>query len=270
MPPAPTVGEPLRDPCVWMSAGLIRYKLCDRGFDCEHCPLDAALCGRRGVGEGSGPGFGAGGPVWFPADRLYTAGHLWLGDGGGAGNGNGERDGGGESDGDGSGAGGRRLRVGLDAFAAALLGTVAGVEGTAAPGVPVAAGAPLCEVELRAGRLPVGVPLAARPERWNRPLADDPSLLRQEPYEGGWLAELTADPGTPFRRGGSDGLLTADEARRRAGCDLRHFRRRLALLLLADGDGLGPTLPDGGELAVDVPGLLGPRRHLELLRELIH
>lgn len=29
--------------CVWMRAGVVTYKLCDRDFDCEHCPLDAAL-----------------------------------------------------------------------------------------------------------------------------------------------------------------------------------------------------------------------------------
>lgn len=29
--------------CVWMSAGVLRFWLCDRGFDCDRCPLDAAL-----------------------------------------------------------------------------------------------------------------------------------------------------------------------------------------------------------------------------------
>jgi hypothetical protein len=33
--------------CVWMRAGVIRFWLCDRNFDCEHCPLDAALRGPR-------------------------------------------------------------------------------------------------------------------------------------------------------------------------------------------------------------------------------
>jgi hypothetical protein len=32
-----------------MSAGVIRFWLCDRDFDCENCPLDAALRGRRGA-----------------------------------------------------------------------------------------------------------------------------------------------------------------------------------------------------------------------------
>ena len=31
------------DNCVWVTAGVLNYKLCDRDFDCEHCPLDAAL-----------------------------------------------------------------------------------------------------------------------------------------------------------------------------------------------------------------------------------
>lgn len=33
--------------CVWMRAGVIRFWLCDRNFDCDHCPLDAALRGTR-------------------------------------------------------------------------------------------------------------------------------------------------------------------------------------------------------------------------------
>lgn len=32
-------------PCVWMSAGLVAYKLCDRGFECEGCPFDRAMRG---------------------------------------------------------------------------------------------------------------------------------------------------------------------------------------------------------------------------------
>lgn len=31
--------------CVWMEAGVISFWLCNREYDCEHCPLDAALRG---------------------------------------------------------------------------------------------------------------------------------------------------------------------------------------------------------------------------------
>ena len=29
--------------CVWMTAGVLTYKLCNRRFDCEHCLLHLAL-----------------------------------------------------------------------------------------------------------------------------------------------------------------------------------------------------------------------------------
>ncbi len=32
-------------PCVWMSAGVLTYRLCDREYDCESCPLHLALSG---------------------------------------------------------------------------------------------------------------------------------------------------------------------------------------------------------------------------------
>lgn len=39
MPPAGVL------PCVWMSAGLISFKLCDREGECESCPFDRAMRG---------------------------------------------------------------------------------------------------------------------------------------------------------------------------------------------------------------------------------
>jgi len=37
--------------CVWMTAGVVSYRLCNRAFDCDHCPLDRALReGARGTG----------------------------------------------------------------------------------------------------------------------------------------------------------------------------------------------------------------------------
>src|SRR4030067_3521666 len=30
-------------PCIWMEAGIIDYKLCDKNFDCENCPFDTII-----------------------------------------------------------------------------------------------------------------------------------------------------------------------------------------------------------------------------------
>lgn len=62
-----TIADRAARTCVWMDAGVLTFKLCDRDFDCEHCPLDAALHGtspapsarerqETGGGEDVGPG----------------------------------------------------------------------------------------------------------------------------------------------------------------------------------------------------------------------
>lgn len=33
----------LEDECIWMKAGVVNYRKCDNGFDCNGCPFDAAM-----------------------------------------------------------------------------------------------------------------------------------------------------------------------------------------------------------------------------------
>ena len=65
-------------PCIWMSAGLVAYKLCDRDYECEGCPFDEALGAapsRREVALRAEPRRAA----WeFPPDRRYAATHAWA------------------------------------------------------------------------------------------------------------------------------------------------------------------------------------------------
>jgi hypothetical protein len=84
------------------------------------------------------------------------------------------------------------------------------------------------------------------------------------PYGNGWIGEVRVED-----RSQLDCLLTAQQARDRTRLDLRRFRRRVALQLLADTEGIGPSLPDGGELADLRQILVGPA-YLNLVRELIH
>lgn len=37
------MGLPLK--CVWMLAGNVDYKLCDREYECDECPFDHAIRG---------------------------------------------------------------------------------------------------------------------------------------------------------------------------------------------------------------------------------
>lgn len=231
-------------PCVWMCAGLLTYKLCDRELDCEHCPLDAALRGepagvpfRTALSE---PGRRA---SHFPDDRLYSSGHLWLR----------PVDGGGD----------RALRLGVDAFAAAVIGHCREVR-WCAPGRRFGRGETVCEIDLDLGLLPLAAPLAGRATDANRRLSREPGRLLTEPYDDGWILELEADEPADLRV-----LRTAEAARDGTRLDLQRFRRRVAIHLLDDAR-VGPSLPDGGEVLSDLRQMLGGRRYLELLRELIH
>jgi len=38
-------------PCIWMTAGVISYKLCNFGYECETCPFDQAMRKRTQNGD---------------------------------------------------------------------------------------------------------------------------------------------------------------------------------------------------------------------------
>jgi hypothetical protein len=56
--------------CVWVSAGLLNDHVCDRDFDCDHCPLHLALSPVAGRKEPD--------RSFWPKDRLYSDRHFWL------------------------------------------------------------------------------------------------------------------------------------------------------------------------------------------------
>ena len=235
-------------PCLWMSAGLVSYKLCDRNFDCERCPFDAALRGDSFPAPCPGGSLaGAPNPVaafYFPEDRLYGDGHTWVS----------------EKPGD-------RIRVGLDAFAAALLRTAVCLipaDGLGGSEASVVTGAPLCSVDLGVGRLPISSPVTGGPLRWNGAVAKDATILVTSPYEEGWIVQME-----PVGAGALSGLFGADTMLERSRLDLRRFRRRAAMFLFDDAGAVGPTMADGGQVLTDLRFILGARRYLDLVGDLV-
>ncbi len=232
-------------PCVWMSAGLLTYKICDRQFECDRCPLDAGL--REGTLAGShvegrlAPRSYAG---VFPEDRRYSSGHLWL-------EALGRPDHG-------------RQRLGLDAFAAAIVGHCGGVSWEVSPRT-VSRNEAICQIDLGLGMLSLRAPVNGVVTGGNQALHRDPALLVTQPYEDGWLLEFQVLDDAEF-----GGLMTAEMAWDNARMDLRRFRRRIAVQLFAGGQDLGQDMPDGGELITDLRQMLGGSTYLDLLHELVH
>ncbi len=241
--PSSTARESV-EPCVWMSANLLDYKLCVRYFECERCPLDAALRGESQESASRRPLLGPSLSCIFPDDRLYSSSHIWLQQI--------------ESD--------RRrvLRLGVDTFAAAIIGQCSGVNCKLSHQA-LRPHETVCEIDLGLGLLPLGTPVCGLVLNGNRALQRDPSRLVTEPYSQGWILDLVVDDTAELPE-----MLSADAAREQAGLDLRRFRRRVALQLFAATSVVGPSLADGGELLTDLRQMLGGPSYLELLRDLVH
>jgi glycine cleavage system H protein len=228
-----------------MSAGLVTYKVCDRQFECGHCPLDAGL--REGTvvsvhGEGRLPPRRTAGV--FPHDRRYGSGHCWLKAVGPLDDG--------------------RHRLGLDAFAAAIIGHCDRVRWKVSPRA-VPQDEAICLIDLGLGALPMRAPIRGVVVDGNPSLDREPGLLVTSPYDDGWILEFqvleVADLGA---------LMAAEVARTKARMDLRRFRRRIAVQLFADEQVMEEIAAEDEELTADLRQMLGGAFYLDLLRELIH
>jgi len=175
--------------CVWMLAGVMDYKLCDRDYECERCPLDRAL--RERIAEPAGEdhalaGYPFGGEredhppeqhsahervrieggFRFAETLFYHPAHLWARI---------ERRG--------------HVRIGVDDFGQWLLGRVYRVE-LPDVGARVSAGRPCSGLAYHAGEIALPAPVTGVIRQINEKLWRYPSLLNRDPYGEGWMMIL--------------------------------------------------------------------------------
>jgi len=234
----PSRGEstlpPDAQPCVWMTAGLVAWKLCDHDFDCEHCPLDEAL-----RGPGARPQAAslpeAAPALEFPPDRRYHRLHGWVGE---------RRDG--------------RARVGLDAFAVRLLDRVSSIV-LPAPDSRVEQGRTACWVADDSELIPLCAPISGRVCATNHLVQENPGLVGASPYVSGWLFEIEeSETESP------EGLLTAEQMNARAVSQMQQLNRRVCAGLAPDAR-VGVTMADGGVRLHDLRKVLGIGRYHRLI-----
>lgn len=228
--------------CVWMTAGVLSYQLCEREFDCEHCPLDSALRQRFVVQSTVLPQKSTyADDAISESSRgtmLYGRKHVWV-----------------------RSASENSVRLGIEpGLASVLLSPKAVV--LPAIGEQVVRNKVCSWVVMEGGTLPITSPVTGKVNSTNAQLAENPHMVCSSPLAQGWLLGLSVDE--PVVRD-DDLLLVADVAPLYAKDDER-FQTLLSAELMRGGSVVGPTLADGGQALGNLSAMLGPTKYYRLVR----
>jgi glycine cleavage system H lipoate-binding protein len=234
---------PNEQKCVWMTAGILSYQLCERQFDCDHCPLDSALRTfpqRSPSMEPTVPvrAKSAEKPKLMPG-YLYSRKHCWIRS---------------QSE--------TVVRIGVEPMLAAM---IAAPKTVVLPslGEYVQANKVCAWIVTEGGTIPVSSPLDGEVTNVNILLMDQPHELCNDSMEHGWLFELTTGEEI-FNR---SNLFRIAEAERVYRDDERRFQALASTELRKHHAAAGATLPDGGQVVHDIAAMVGAEKYYQMLRE---
>jgi glycine cleavage system H protein len=228
--------------CVWMTAGILSYQLCDREFDCDGCPLDAAMqmhfAHEHPRGKTQQPVETPSAGELHERDYLYSRDHCWV-----------------------KNVDPYVVRVGLEqGFASILLSPKA----IALPSVgdKVRRSETCCWIILEGGTIPISSPVEGIIYAINANIYDEPHKLPTQPLTQGWLFEVQ----TQEEDLTSLALLTKTDVEKHYTRDMTRFNKMLKDSIKASHMSIGATLADGGQVLQDVSQMLGPKRYHELIK----
>lgn len=255
--------------CIWMSAGLIAYKLCKYNLQCDRCPLDWELrnisthplndlepfgetnlkLSEEAEGspspkeEGKGEGFLAEALFEIREDLFYHSGHTWI-----------------------EVEKAEEVRIGIDPFLANLLREVRVVI-LPLPGRRRIQGEDLCSIIQEGGISHILCPLSGIILSVNQRLKEEPDLICRDPLGEGFL--VTMKPKN-FQRD-QKSFLFGEEAFSWYKDEWKRFREMVISHLTKNPhqEALGNTMQDGGELLQEIKNLMEPSRYLQLINHFL-
>ena len=208
--------------CLWMDAGVVDYKLCDRSYDCERCPFDEALHSHPQpsvfVGRTTNSIDVQGcevGPNLF-----YHPGHTWA-----------------RVEGDGI------VRVGLDDFSQRMLGTAYSIS-LPSRNRELKRGEASWTVTHQSGVSALPSPVSGKVLNVNSNLLLRPALINRDPYGEGWT--LTIEPSdlkSCLKR-----LMYGAKVRQWLVNEIDKLRSIINQILSNEPDAIISTMTDGGLL----------------------
>lgn len=222
--------------CVWMTTGLISYKLCDRNFRCEFCPFDQALKNDEGAAdrvpdsEGNGP---EGSVAADPSGRIggslfYHPDHCWA-----------------------KVETTERVRIGIDDLLAQLM-THIQVVILPQVGNFISQGECCAHIIQEEYILAVVSPLSGSIQAVNPRLKKKPELVIDDPQGDGWL--LTIKPENP--ENDLQNLLFGRKALLWYQREEKEILSRAESILKQYPNAVGPTMQDGGVRVANLRDML--------------
>jgi len=251
--------------CVWMTAGLISYKLCKYDLQCEKCPLDWEL---RNLS--SAPSFDSTAPpeithlkteekltppppereaeeeegaredlrrLKIKEDLYYHSGHTWI-----------------------KVEKGDEVRIGIDRFLGGLIGKATAVI-LPLLGGRSKQGESLCSIIQEEGMLHIVSPISGFILSVNQRLKDRPSLLNRDPEGEGFLMTLTPK----HLQRDQPNFFSGEGALSWYRKEWERFKTEVISELPIRQKWLGMTMQDGEVTLRDIKQLIGPQRYIRLV-----
>ena len=229
--------------CIWMTAGILSYRLCDRAYECDDCPLDAGIRGQaRDRGQPAEvdlppaePGTSRG---VLREGLRYSRNHCWIQ----------ERS-------------SRLMRVGLEPGLSAVLLPPRSIV-FLSEGQSLQIGQTCLWIRTEGGTLALDSPVGGTVRRSNDRLIDLPSLLHLQPFDEGWLFEVE----TEESGGERTDLMDSSEAQGLYARRESRFAAQLSRALHARRPSAGIAPGDGGRRLQDIANLLGSTQYFAVVR----
>lgn len=221
--------------CVWMTAGLVVYKLCDREYECSLCPFDRAMRGEYEYHEKDETSF-----FTIELFNFYHPAHLWV-----------------------RVENPSKVIVGIDNFLATIVSKIKSVV-FPNPGDTFFQNEIFCHLVEERGILPLPSPISGVVLSINTSLKKKPELLALDPLKEGFLVKIKP---LNFERDVKN-LLSGKEAIEW----LRKEEKKLVEFLfgVTQKEELGPTMQDGGVRTLpSIISELSEKNYLKLLDSIL-
>ncbi|MBW7888815.1 MAG: hypothetical protein H3C35_10740 [Bacteroidetes bacterium] len=256
--------------CVWMDAGLVNFKLCDRNYECEHCPFDAVIRSQNG-GRRSAEDAGCETKKKFtalkaessenidtiicralddnfqnissqhlPEKRRYFSNHTWM-----------------------MPLNEHQCVIGIDHFLANIVSPIRSVA-TPQPPTYVQHNAPCAWLLRGTETLAVRAPIAGDIVEVNPLLMHNAIRVNDDPYESGWLVKCS-----PKQPSESLASYEASQFHQVLKQDSEKLRTMFYAEFQRSRPRIGTSMYDGGAIIDNIEQIIGTKKFIEIINRLL-